>query len=376
MVSNCNKFHYIKTTTTCQSLMEYYSLAWADLYSWNPAFEADCGNLWSGTYACVGVTGSTTKPTTTTAAGNGITTPTPIQEGMVKNCDKFHLVKTTTTCQSLMDYFGISWANLYKWNPAIGSSCQSLWANTHVCVGVVGGDSSPPPSTTVGNGISTPTPIQEGMVKNCNKFHLVKTTTTCQSLMDYYNIPLANLYKWNPAIGSSCQSLWANTNVCVGVVGGSPAPTTTAGNGVATPTPIQEGMVKNCNKFHLVKTTTTCQSIMDYYNIPWANLYKWNPAIGSSCSSLWANTYACVGVIGGSPPPATTVGNGIATPTPIQAGMVKNCNKFHLVKTTTTCASIMDYYKISWDNLFKWNPAIGNNCGSLWANTYACVGVN
>lgn len=52
-------------------------------------------------------------------------------------------------------------------------------------------------------------------------------------------------------------------------------------------------------------------------------------------------------VVGWTAPTPTTPSNGINTPMPIQTGMTKSCNKFHTVKSTTTCASIQDYYKVS-----------------------------
>ncbi|RSL94257.1 hypothetical protein CEP52_012749 [Fusarium oligoseptatum] len=338
MVNNCNKFHLVKTTTTCLSIQDYYKLPLADFYKWNPAVGTSCQSLLANYYVCTG----------------GIETPSPIQNGMVKDCNKFHLVKTTTTCSSIETYYKLSLSDFYKWNPAVGTNCQSLLANYYVCVGVT--SSTPTPTQTgSNNGIETPSPIQNGMAKNCN------------------NLPLSDFYKWNPAVGTNCQSLLANYYVCVSVVGWTPTPTT-PGNGISTPTPIQTGMTKNCNKFHLVKSTTTCASIQDYYKISFADFYKWNPAVGSTCTSLWADYNVCVGVIGQTPTP-TNPGNGVSTPTPIQAGMTSSCKKFHLVKSTTTCASIQDYYKVTMASLYKWNPAIGSACTSLWANYYVCVGV-
>jgi hypothetical protein len=58
-------------------------------------------------------------------------------------------------------------------------------------------------------------------------------------------------------------------------------------------------------------------------------------------------------------PSPTKPGNGIETPSPIQTGITKNCNKFHLIKSTTTCASIQDYYKITMAQIAQWNLAIG-----------------
>ncbi|KAJ4308625.1 hypothetical protein N0V84_011986 [Fusarium piperis] len=200
----------------------------------------------------------------------------------------------------------------------------------YACAGVIG--SSPKPTTTKattttkpGNGITTPTPAQPGMVNDCNKISLV------------------DFFKWNPEVDKACTNLWLGAYACAGVIGSTPKPMTTAkptvtqpGNGISTPTPIQAGMVSNCNKFHIIGSTTTCQGIIDYNKITMANFKKWNTGINSACSNLWLGSYACVGVIGGTSPAPTTTkpAGGIVTPTPTQAGMVKGCTKFHEVRTT------------------------------------------
>ncbi|PCD21599.1 hypothetical protein FGRA07_11658 [Fusarium graminearum] len=244
------------------------------------------------------------------------------------------------------------------------------------------------PSTTKqpsGNGIKTPDAIQEGMVTNCNKFHEVKDTTTCQGILNYNKISLADFVKWNPAVGKDCSKLWKGTSACVGVIGSTPSSTgatkpsptkATPGNGIKTPEAIQEGMVSNCNKFHEVKDTTTCQGIVEYNKITLADFIKWNPAVGKDCSKLWKGTSACVGVIGSKPQPtATAPSNGIKTPSPIQAGMVKNCVTFHYISSTTTCQALLKYRKITMEQLFKWNPAVKKDCSGLWKDTHACVAV-
>ncbi|EXK32525.1 hypothetical protein FOMG_12694 [Fusarium oxysporum f. sp. melonis 26406] len=329
-----------------------------------PKLGTGCSGLWADVWVCVSVIGHTATPTQSTKPTNGIETPSPIQAGMTKSCNKFHLIKSTTTCNSIQDYYKLPLKDSYSWNPAVGTNCQSLLVDYWVCVSVVGWTAPSP--TTPSNGITTPTPIQTGMAKNCNKFHTIKSTTTCASIQDYYKISFADFYAWNPAIGSKCTSLLVGYNVCVGVIGQTPSPTST-GNGITTPTPIQAGMTKRCNKFHPVKSTTTCASIQDYYKISFADFYVWNPAIGSKCTALWVDYNVCVGVVGQKPTP-TQPSNGVTTPSPIQSGITKNCKKFHQVKSTTTCASIQNYYKITMANLFKWNSAIGPTCKSLWVD--------
>lgn len=236
-----------------------------------------------------------------------------------------------------------------------------------------------PTTTSVGNGVQTPSPTQTGMVTNCNRFHLVVTGEGCATMQTKYGITLAQLVAWNPAIQSDCSSLWLNTHACVGVIGGTtttnPTTTTTApGNGISTPTPIQDNMVKNCDRFHKVVANDQCGAIATKYDIPLANFYTWNPAVGNTCASLWLDTHVCVRTIGYVRPTSTTTGNGISTPTPTQAGMVANCNRFHKVTANDQCGTIATRYSISLANFYSWNPAVGNNCQSLWLDTYCCVG--
>ncbi|EYB29167.1 hypothetical protein FG05_35223 [Fusarium graminearum] len=113
-------------------------------------------------------------------------------------------------------------------------------------------------------------------------------------------------------------------------------------------------MVRNCNKFHPVSSTTTCSSIQNYYSI--------------SLSDFGKLDNVCVGVIGGTP---TKPSDGIKTPSPIQPKMTTNCKKFHKVASTTTCASIQKYYKITMAQLLKWNPTVGSGCEKLWADYWS-----
>lgn len=286
-------------------------------------------------------------------------------------------------------------------NPSVKSDCSGMAIGTYYCIST-NEDGSPPnlddeddesyPTTTSSipsNGIATPTPTQPGMVNNCNKFHLIKDTTTCQGIANYNKITLADFFEWNPTVDSDCTNLWLGAYACAGVIGASTRPTDTASpttaigspdNGIATPTPVQSGMVNNCDKFHLVKGTTTCQGVADYNKIILADFFRWNLGVNSGCTNLQLGAYVCAGVLGDKSSSATTTtatlpNDGITTPTPNQPGIVSNCNKFHLIKDTTTCQGIVDYNKITMANFLRWNTGITSSCTNLWLGTYACVGV-
>lgn len=76
-----------------------------------------------------------------------------------------------------------------------------------------------------------------------------------------------------------------------------------------------------------------------------------------------------------TPTTTTTPGNGISTPLPTQPGMTTNCNKFYKVKSGDICANIATVNGISLADFYAWNTGAGNNCQSLWTDTYCCVGM-
>ncbi|OAA69212.1 LysM domain protein [Akanthomyces lecanii RCEF 1005] len=104
---------------------------------------------------------------------------------------------------------------------------------------------------------------------------------------------------------------------------------------------------------------------------------------GSGCSGLWADTYACVSVIGYVPKPKpkptstkpTPTGNGILAPLPTQPGMTDGCNKSQFVNPGDTCAGVASRGDVSLSGFLRWNPKVGGTCSGLWANSYACVGM-
>ncbi|RGP64500.1 hypothetical protein FLONG3_9559 [Fusarium longipes] len=69
---------------------------------------------------------------------NGITTPLPIQPGMVDDCDLFHLVQKDQACVTIADRYGITFEQFKEWNPTVGDTCLTLWADANVCVRTIG----------------------------------------------------------------------------------------------------------------------------------------------------------------------------------------------------------------------------------------------
>ncbi|KAL1954011.1 hypothetical protein VTO42DRAFT_1832 [Malbranchea cinnamomea] len=379
---------------TCEQVVMNNFITLEDFIRWNPSITADCGNFQEGYSYCVEAVGepddpppptttttsttpeepTDTPPTTTTTStppANGIETPEPIQPGMVDNCDAFHFVARGEGCADIASQHGITLDQFVEWNPQVGEDCTGLWAEVYVCVSVIGHEPTP---TDPGNGIETPTPTQPGMVADCDAFHFVERGEGCADIASQHGITLDQFVEWNPQVGEDCTGLWAEVYVCVSVIGHEPTPTD-PGNGIETPTPIQPGMVDNCDEFYFVQEGDGCQSIADKNGISLEEFYTWNPEVGGeACTGLWLGVYVCVSVIGHTPTP-TDPGNGIETPTPTQPGMTPNCKSFHFVQNGEICETIIQQYGITLDQFVEWNPAVKSDCSGMWAESYVCVAV-
>jgi hypothetical protein len=242
-------------------------------------------------------TPTSTQPSVTTSisAGNGISTPMPTQPNMVRNCAKFHWIAKGVSCSQVISFQRITLAEFVTWNPTVGNDCSGMWAEVNVCVGIIGGTTPKPSSTTPGNGVQTPQPTQPGMVSSCNKFHWIAKGVTCNQVYSFQKITLADFVRWNPTVKDDCTGMWSEVNVCVGVIGGGPSPTPTS-SAIQTPQPTQSGMVTNCKRFHYVAEGVVCSQIISFQKITLTDFIKWNTGIKSDCSNMWSGTHVCVGV--------------------------------------------------------------------------------
>ncbi len=259
----------------------------------------------------------------------------------------------------------------------MAAGCGLVTGNSY-CIEQSFGASSPSIVTTTSAaraGDATPSPIQSGMTQGCVKFQLAKAGDTCDRIAKAAGIRTDQFFAWNPDVGPNCGFLLAGFEYCVGVIGatatiitttiGIAAATTTATNGIVTPTPAQDGMVDNCNEFYLVQKGDTCAKVASKKHVSLDHFYRWNPSVGTDCSLLELGAYVCVGTLDGNagvtapttaatnPPPTTTVsGNGVATPTPFQDDIPSDCNKFHL--------GMSPYLQLNYDSRLL--PSLTKSC--------------
>ncbi|KAK6360312.1 hypothetical protein TWF730_006459 [Orbilia blumenaviensis] len=313
-VANCNKWFTTFAGDSCTTVAAFNDITVEDLIKWNPSLKNGvCDDIiLPDTNYCVGVPQpTTTKPTTTSTkpatTGNGITTPTPIQAGMITSCNKFHFVAAGQTCGDITaKYAGTNLDLLFKWNPAIGKTCSGMWADTYLCVGIIGGTPTTKATTTAAKTTAaggTPSPIGSNTTKDCKKWAYIRTGDTCQTILDRnkdVKSTLKDLVRWNPSVKADCSGLLAQYYLCI-VGPAAPTPTTTkkpqTTTANPTPSPIQSGQTKNCKGWAYVQPGQTCQDIIKAkasLKLTLAQLFAWNPAIGKDCSNMWAKTYLCV----------------------------------------------------------------------------------
>ncbi|MCJ1322865.1 hypothetical protein MMC15_008215 [Xylographa vitiligo] len=247
------------------------------------------------------------------------------------------------TCDNLASDYFITVTDVMLWNTWVSTNCTaglfaSLDSNSQRAV-CVGDDSTAPTSTSVSTIVSTsaiitasttlaPTPTGTG--PSCTEFYTVKSGDSCSVIETAYSITFGQFYTWNPsttlspyssippvppsytihttlelprltptAVGSNCQDLEVGVAYCVAGPSTTPTPSTTS-TAVQRPTtpaaPEQSGIASNCNSFYTVASGDSCAKIENACALLFAQLYQWNPAIGSNCESLWVGYAVCVGV--------------------------------------------------------------------------------
>jgi LysM repeat protein len=336
----------------------------------------------------IAIPGTPTAAPTTVVSTNPptATAPSPTQEGLIKTCNNFYKTVKGDTCAKIVEAYGtFTVSQFIEWNPAVGSDCSGLWAETYYCVGVPGTPtvrpSSSAPVTTAPSG---PPPTQDGIISTCKSYHKAVSGDTCQKIVDQYGVfSLTEFQGWNPAVGQDCSGLWLGYYYCVATPSTPTAKPTTiiTTTKPATPTgpsPTQEGIVSNCQRYHKAVSGDTCQKIVDTYGtFTLAAFKQWNPAVGSDCSAIWLGYYYCIGIPGTptvKPSSTTPAPTGCTSaPTPTQPGAVCACKKWHKVASGNTCETIQKQYGISAANFNKWNPQVGSDCTTLSLGYNVCV---
>ncbi|KAJ9637715.1 hypothetical protein H2201_004152 [Coniosporium apollinis] len=201
-----------------------------------------------------------------------------VRDGTTTNCTEYVDVDATLDCTQVLDFYGLTIAQFYEWNPAVGPDCAGLWPNHAYCVRTpdfvepttttnAGVTATSEPATTSSPG--APGPTQTGTADTGTATRLPTTTA---------------------AVPTNTTSASMTT---------SSAPTTTSDNLIPSPTQ-PNNIVDGCNKFAQARLGQFCFSFAEANGINTAELYAWNALFnsdGSGCETqFWPNWWYCVGV--------------------------------------------------------------------------------
>ncbi|KAL4936146.1 hypothetical protein BDV06DRAFT_216894 [Aspergillus oleicola] len=132
----------------------------------------------------------------------------PTQTGIVDRCQEYYTAASGDDCSTIEAKFGVTLAQLYEWNPSRYAYCVK---------GPSTGTATKTTTTKTTTSDAAPSQTQTGIASNCDAYYKVVSGNSCAKIESEYGIAFAQLYEWNPAIGSNCESLWVGYAVCVGV---------------------------------------------------------------------------------------------------------------------------------------------------------------
>jgi LysM domain len=227
--------------------------------------------------------------------------------------------------------------------------------------------------------------LKHRQINDCTRTITASSGDTCISLAAYFGLTSNQFMHYNPSINSDCSNLSPGAAYCVEENHGRPS------NGLS---PTQTGVASNCNRFYLVQQGDTCQNIVnglgsltlnDLYVSPHFEMpntesprsYKWNPAVGTSCNSLIAGYYVCVGVNGHPTRPSMPSYTSVVypTPTPFMPGAIGNCRNWYLVVSGDTCDWVTAKTGVSFPTIRQLNTGVNSACTNLPLGDYICIGI-
>jgi hypothetical protein len=207
--------------------------------------------------------------------------PIPSHGSMPSSCKVFHQATANQNCNdivSLYSYF--SQKQFLAWNPVLDGNCLGLWLDTWYCVGAYSDDDLPLPA----HRSTRPTEgkIPPGYPADCSRWYQATSDEVCDLItLMFGSFSIAEFVKWNPSIFGDCSGIVPEAWYCVGRPGtpttrtpGAPSPTqiqtqtttttqpattnTDVSKPVQTPSPVCEGMTKDCVRFYLQQPDDLC----------------------------------------------------------------------------------------------------------------------
>ncbi|OAA74234.1 LysM domain-containing protein [Cordyceps fumosorosea ARSEF 2679] len=222
------------TAASCWKLANDARISIVRLCALNPVLGdhgQNCGTqIWLGYYYCVARKGDTPTPTSSSSSSSsssppptstGPPKPSKTQKGIAEDCVKFEEARSGDSCWAIANRAGVELASLYKWNAVLGAAGENcgtqIWPGYFYCVGVSGGGSPTP--TTTSSGPPLPTQTHDGFPMDCKRYVAAKSGDSCWALANDNGVALDVFYKLNPVLGANgenCGSkIWPGYYYCL-----------------------------------------------------------------------------------------------------------------------------------------------------------------
>ncbi|KAF5004162.1 hypothetical protein FDECE_9300 [Fusarium decemcellulare] len=313
-------------------------------------------------------TGYTFATPTSYALNSTTRGPTPTMA-----CDSPYVVKEGDSCASIAKQNNVSTNGIVSLN-SLGQGCQGLRQGRTVCL----------PETCA--------------------VHKIVKTDDCATLASKYNTAEYRLLAWNPMLNPKCTNLesFVGWYMCVSSPGGEVAAPVGESTATAAPVPTnahQESQ-KNCAKWYTVHTGDDCAQISVANGIDLVDFYFLNPSVDSKCTNLWLDTAYCVEAVGDiaiytsypvslpstsftrpTPTSETTTTRSPLPTFPLASGTAEDCVEYTRgvpgegddKAVINSCKFIANMYKVSVDDLLKWNPSLSKDSCVLSTKFKYCV---
>ncbi|KAJ5921276.1 hypothetical protein N7466_009602 [Penicillium verhagenii] len=277
-------------------------ISWAQQFADTGMFAAYTGL----SNECQGALAANVIPTATSDPGY-IYIPTyyPTAPGTLANCTAYRNYTDTTnimfnvtdkmmimlnSCLYLSRSYEVSMDQLKEWNPILSGNVSTCALQPGYSYCMLGSEDSIIPDESAGSFCLSINATEPTTVSNCNCFtqvsgYMNNGDYTCSDIKDDFELTVADLVAWNPWLAGDCDTkLYLNITgndkraLCIGV--DTNTKTTTSSTSPA-PTPADTVVSRDdCDEYHTVAHGDSCASIESLYDITFAELYKWNPAIG------------------------------------------------------------------------------------------------
>ncbi|KAJ6094779.1 hypothetical protein N7467_002292 [Penicillium canescens] len=186
--------------------------------------------------------------------------------------------------------------------------------------------------------------------KHAHPIHRRATTTSVASALsspdtdrDHQHLQsVSDFETWNPAVESSCV-VELGVSYCVGVGAAVSTSTSSGETSTSSPSTALTTPATSNSSITATNTTTTPYSTLSYNTTS-------NPV--TITDSEWP-------------------------PTQTQTGQPSYCNNWYQANQVDDCSSIVFKYN-TWmdaDDFLEWNPAVGENCTSIYYGYWYCVGI-